>query len=692
MLSYTVPRMASSLDILTILQSLARRARTARISFAALEACAAKQPTVSPGSDTSRGPTGSAPSDRGSQSLSDIVSSSLIELEQAGHVKLTLVNGAITAVTYPGYYADHVRELYEQLAQQPDRPFPGDEALSGTVPGEYVQNVEVRTSFIEWLTRAPSTDGPEILRLTFPDGILPVVVTSGMLADVLPKLAVQHVRRYLRNERNVGYIRSKLASVFREREVAMKDMLNAILVTPDQALKSIFRPTDFTFHFWTQLASTLIKEYSQKRDKLSEEHGYCQAAYLIGYYSVHLRGVQQRARERDSALRELENRLRQQPYTFTISEIHGFTDRRSVPLTRRYSLNDVNAYIARNLKPDDSDELPRMIRLRCEDGSEYYVFREFLIATVSERLFDARRTMRDHYLQQWQIALKQNERPLEMNEDQAFARSVESRLRVTDPVLFRLLDYPLLAIARRETRIPRDLAADLDTIFDRNGTGLCPLPEILNLDRERIARDARLLLPFWQAVPMISVVVGFLKRVLIGPAADTRGARRRGRTARRHTAETAVIAVGAPSAGTSGSPGTACAQPGPPGSGSDAQRNAPTASRKEELRRFKAAVRTLRSEYVGPGSTPERALDELIERWNPLLDPVAKEHLVQDINSLVRDFLRRMKVSFRLIPPTRERVDEWADRLCKNEAFGQIRREDDLRTYLKLYMLTLLGK
>ncbi|MFW6293363.1 MAG: ABC transporter transmembrane domain-containing protein [Spirochaetota bacterium] len=84
--------------------------------------------------------------------------------------------------------------------------------------------------------------------------------------------------------------------------------------------------------------------------------------------------------------------------------------------------------------------------------------------------------------------------------------------------------------------------------------------------------------------------------------------------------------------------------------------------------------------------------EELAERWNPLLDPVAQQNLVEDINSLARDFLRRMKVSFRLVPPTKERVEEWADRLCQNEAFHQIRRHQDLKEYLKLYMLIVLGK
>jgi hypothetical protein len=119
---------------------------------------------------------------------------------------------------------------------------------------------------------------------------------------------------------------------------------------------------------------------------------------------------------------------------------------------------------------------------------------------------------------------------------------------------------------------------------------------------------------------------------------------------------------------------------------------ADTASRRAQVARFKEAVRQLQGSYVAKGSTPQRTLDDLVERWNPLLDPVAKQNLVEDVNSLARDFLRRMKVSFRLIPPNRQRVKEWADRLCTNDAFSQIRRRDDLNEYLQLYMLTVLGK
>lgn len=679
--------MATSADALRILQSLVRRSRTARVSYGTLLGYAEKYLARAADEDPSLEDFADNPA--------NFLTAYLVDLEKKGQVVLSYSEDAVTTVVYPRFYVDEVEELYDRIDDQPDRPFPGDEALSTPIPPDRIHPVDVKTDFVRWLARAESMDAPVVLRLMFPDGVNSMLVSSRMLSSKLPKLSVQKLRQYLRSERNASYMRSKLSSIFRQREVAMKDMLANILTTPDQALKTVFVPTDFTFHFWTQLSSTLIKEYSQKKDKLVEEHGHCQAAYLIGYYNVHHRGVQQRARERETALRQLENRLRQSPYTFTISDIHGFTDQRGVALTRKYSLDDVNSYVADRIKPSDDRSLPQMIRVRSVDGKEYYLYREFVPHVTVEHVFAMRRELRDHFVDTWKTALQRRQRPPEMGDEQAFEKVVEAKLRESDPLLHTLLNYNLLFLARKEGNAPSDLAAEVDELFHPREPRLRPLSQILNLDRKKLATDAKLLLPFWQAVPVVSAFVTLLKRLFMGLSEEERLGRQERRRVRR---------AGRPSAAAASSPVATTVRYSPDGPaddvphteksrGGDLPAGFPSsASRRAQMARYKEAVRDLQREYVHPGSTPEKTLSELAERWNPLLDQVAKEHLVEDINSLARDFLRRMKISFRLVPPTRERVNEWADRLCRNEAFAQIRRTDDLKEYLKLYMLTILGK
>ena len=674
--------MSSSADALKILQSLVKRTRNARVSFDSLISYAEKYLARAADDDPSLEDFADNPA--------NLMTAYLVELEKDGTVSLRYDEGQIASVSYPRYYSVVLRTVYERVEENPDRPFPTEDTLPLPVPPDLIQPVDVRNDFVRWVSRAESSDTPQILRLMYPEGIHSMLVSTDQLVHALPKLAVQKLRSYLRSERNAGYMRSKLASIFRQREMAMKDMLSSILTTPDQALKTIFNPTDFTFHFWTQLSSTIIKEYAPKKDKLAEEHGYCQAAYLLGYYNVHRRGVQQRTRERETALRQLENNLRKPPYAYTISDIHAFSDPRGIPLTKKYTLDDVNTYIAGQIKPPDGQSLPRMIRVRSHDGKEYYLYRDYVLNVTVERVFSARKEMRDHYVDTWKASLQANRRLPEMTDDDAFEQSVETRLSEEYPLLHTLLNYNLLYLSRQEVNIPPDLAAELDELFHPKEPRLRPLPQILNLDRKRLLTDAKLLLPFWQAVPIISSLVAFLKRVFLGTPEEEKTERRTRRGARRSRSTpneppgTTTVTYGAQAAG----PSEAATAAG----STEPQTAASSASRRAQVARFKDAVRELQKHYVHPGSTPERTLEELAERWNPLLDPVAQQNLVEDVNSLARDFLRRMKVSFRLIPPTAERVEEWADRLCANEAFNQIRRRQDLKEYIKLYMLIVLGK
>src|SRR6056297_1241313 len=449
--------MSSSADALKIVQSLVKRTHNARLSYASLVAYAEKYLARAADEDSSLEDFADNPA--------NMMTAYLVELAKEGTVELKYVDGTISSVSYPRYYTNVVEAIYERIEEQAERPFPTEDSLAVPVPSDLITPVDVKSDFVRWIARSESSSKSDVLRLMFPDGIHSMLVTTHLLSRSVPKLAVQKIRTYLRSERNAGYMRSKLASIFRQREMAMKDMLSGILTTPDQALRTIFNPTDFTFHFWTQLSSTIIKEYAPKKDKLAEEHGYCQAAYLLGYYNVHHRGVQQRTRERETALRQLENNLRKPPYAYTITDIHGFHDPRGVPLTKKYTLDDVNSHIARQIRPGDDQSLPRMIRVRCPDGKEYYLYRDYVPNVTVEHVFAARKEMRDHYVDTWKASLQANRRLPEMSDDAAFEQSVDARLQEQDPLLHTLLNYNLLYLSRQEANVPPDLAAELDEIF-----------------------------------------------------------------------------------------------------------------------------------------------------------------------------------------------------------------------------------
>jgi hypothetical protein len=674
---YTHGHMSSSADALKIVQSLVKRTRSARVGYNALLTFADRY--LAQAADNDPGLEDFAESPR------NMMTAYLMELEKDGKVELGYSDGQIASVYYPEYYHAVLRAAYERLNAQPDRPFPNEESLPVTIPADLIQPVDVRSDFVRWLGHAEQSEKNTILRLLFPDGLHTMVCELRSLSGPLAKFCVHKIRQYLRVERNAGYMRSKLASIFKQRENAMKDMLSSILSTTDQALKTVFSPTDFTFHFWTQLSSSIIKEYSQKKEKTIDEHGFCQASYLLGYFNVYHRGVQQRTLERETALRQLENSLRRAPYIFSINEIQQFTDPRGVPLTKKYGLEDVNRYIEDRIRPENEATLPQMIRVKAIDGREYYLYRDYVSHVLFEHLFSARREFREHYIRLWSDALKKSTKPPEMNDDRMFDADVEAKLKEEDPLLYSLLNYNLLYLTRHETSIPADIASDIDELVDEKLARVKPLVEVLNLDRRTLNHDARLLLPFWIAVPVLSGIVGFFRRLFLGPTQEEREQRTRKATTRAagHRATTATLGPARRREDESGPRTEVESSVGSNGGG---------ASRKAQVAKFKDAARELQRAYTPDGSTAERTLATLIERWNPLLDMTAKDNLVEDVNSLARDYLRRRKVSYRLIPPTRANVEQWAEDISRAEALHQIRRHEDLKEYLKLYMLTLLSK
>jgi len=79
-------------------------------------------------------------------------------------------------------------------------------------------------------------------------------------------------------------------------------------------------------------------------------------------------------------------------------------------------------------------------------------------------------------------------------------------------------------------------------------------------------------------------------------------------------------------------------------------------------------------------------------KWNPLYDSQARTELVEDVNSMIRDFMRGLRRGMRLKPPDAERIRLLAEQLSQNRAFDRIKRKDLFRQYIEIYMIKLLSE
>lgn len=590
-------------------------------------------------------------------------------LSESGVVEIALGDGEIQSLLVADYFVDIVEQQFDRLRDRPELLFPDEASLPAGIPAESLVPVEVQTDFVNWMT-GKAEGPPRVLRLDFPAGVRSILVPTTRLERELPTQCVHKLRNYLRSERNTAYINQKLQPACRGRELALKDFLTEILTRPDSVIEGIFDPSEFSFLVWTQLCQVVIKDYAEKTEKLNEEHSYCQAAYLLGYYNVFYKGRTQRTKEAEAARKNVDRRLRKSPYTYTISQIQAFTDNKGVPLTKRVSAQTIRDHIDEKLQPS-GDGLAELVRFRAADNTDYFICRDYIVETALRRIYDLSGDLREHYVGLFSDLMKRYEEPDYLKDETAFRENVREEVAKRDPILAGLWRFDLLFLAASEGA-PGKLPEEVGRVFHPREKRLQDLEVVLGLDQKELVRDAKLLLPFWLVVPGIKGLVRFFRRLFAGRQKDVPGTKTR-------------TASAAPT-------GTARILSAPPESAASPAAGGRTAAGAAAgAARLKKAVKELEAEFVPEGQSLDGSLRELAERWNPLLDPTAKANLVEDINSLCRDFLRKMKAGFRVKPPTADRIRAMAEKLSENQVFRQIRRRDSLRRYLELYMLKLLG-
>jgi hypothetical protein len=111
---------------------------------------------------------------------------------------------------------------------------------------------------------------------------------------------------------------------------------------------------------------------------------------------------------------------------------------------------------------------------------------------------------------------------------------------------------------------------------------------------------------------------------------------------------------------------------------------------KEHLAQYRKSVQSLALQYVPDGKSLDGLLKELAEKWNPLYDPQQRKNLIEDINALVRDFIRPLKRSFLLKPPDSKRIHNLAEQLSGSKNLTKITKRDALIRYLELYVIRCL--
>jgi hypothetical protein len=233
-----------------------------------------------------------------------------------------------------------------------------------------------------------------------------------------------------------------------------------------------------------------------------------------------------------------------------------------------------------------------------------------------------------------------------MKEQKAFDKKLEEKVRDLDPVLYALLNSNFLSLIHYETRNSQEPISEKINLF-ANGK-LLPYSEILMLSRHEILTDAKIMLPFWYTVPILSWILSlFFKK----PGKSEKKQNTKNQPAQEET-----------------------------------KKKKQTSSKAE----MKKAIEQVEKELIPEGSSLEEELSNSIFQWNKQITKQSREQLTEDVNCLIRDYIRSTIRTLRSASFNIQRIQNLADTLVKTPSLEKIKETNHLNRYVQLYILKLV--
>lgn len=587
-------------------------------------------------------------------------------------------DGKLSSLHFPGYFKSLVEQYYVAMKEEPDRLLPDEERLKLEIPGDLKMVLDVKNDFLTFLNSMTLDNDNKIIKITFPEDLKALVITLPILREMLLQLCVKKMSLFFNKQKNLNYYRNRLYSVFGNKNITVQDLITGIIQNQSRIYDTVRSPNDFQFRFWTTLSNLIIKEYKEKANKLEEEHEICQVCYLLGFYCVYFRKMEQKEKEAAGSLKEVERLFKKEPFLYTLSDIYGCKDSKGLPVLKNVSRERIDSFISDKSSKKEKDTLPELIKLRTPDKKEYYIKKETLLPIFSTRRQGMIKKLHSALLQRWVGVLKEHSTLKEMKDERAFIQSIDNTVKEEDPILYSMLNFNLLFLLKDEVNTSYSVDQDLEQILDLKKQDLVSIPQLFQLNREKLYIEARSHLPFMETLPVIGGIVVFLKR-LFG------GGKKKGKKGKASSSEKNGTAPALGGNVIMGGPETISGMGG---------KGSPTAKvlAKKNRAEYTKRVTELKEHFIGKSTPVDQRLQELIEKWNHLIDPTAREHLVEDVNSAVRAFLRKNNWGSSNRAPRVEEIQKMAMRLAEDRVFTQIKRKDPFWRYLEVYIVKVLSE
>ena len=578
--------------------------------------------------------------------------SSTINAELQGlsekHLVAVGINNNKKIIVALNYFISRYTAQYNEILKNDGTPYPLVTELPKQFPLMAIER-KAASTYIPSLIEKDTSKTNQLYFLEFSQEIPALVLPSCVSMQVLIETAQQKIRRILKKEEYHDYFLKKLRSTNSNKEVPIRGFYSKFVDANENNFSQLVDGDDY--YFWNQLLYFIKQDYAKIQDRTYDDINILQAVTIAEIHSSYLKAKFQDNKKKQDALNELEAQLGNSPYFFSMNQILKFKDKSGQDLYGIYNEEDLKKTLQRLTTEGESNELPPLLVFKVASGTRYFIYKKNVLNVVVRLCNEAHESIEKLLLDKWYNVLLAHDKLPEMTNTPQFENTLQKLVEQTSPVLYALLSsnfMTLLAYDGNDGELTHGFR-----IFV-NGKVL-PYHDLLMLKNSKILANAKALLPFYYTMPVIS---WFFALFMAGKKNREREAKQAANTVN------------------------------PLDSLEEEENPKRKKSRAEVL---SAKAKDISLDLIPEGSTIDRELNYLEKQWNKRISKDAYNQLTEDVNSLIRDYTRKVLRTLSDSTFTKERINNLAETLVAAPNMQRIGNSKALTEYVSLYMLRLIS-
>lgn len=563
-------------------------------------------------------------------------------LEAEGKVELIDDKKKGRLLFIPFYFVDKIIRQYDNIRERPELPFPLLNELPQNFSKRFLRYIKINTDFTD--LQPEEGNGSFLYQLIFPDDTPPLIFPSSFSTDQMLDLAIAKLRFFFQKDELRDFIQKKLITANPGKEYTIRKFMLTIQAHSSEAMYTLKKSGD-VYLYWSYLCTVIKQEFAKKTEKMSDEITMLQSVFIIEYLNNYYRNATQQSLQRETALKNLELFFNKAPYYFNKAAIINFKDSRGVPLLGQYSQQDLEQYMQEKTTADSETSLATLLSFRASNGERYYVMLEKAVPLIISLVNDNRKKIRDICLKKWYYQLIRFEQTEAMHTDSAFNLLLKTLCAEYVPLLHALLTAPFIPLLATNKHITGHQAAEIRRIFSNER--LLSYTELFMLNRQELLTDAKILLPFWYTIPIISSIIAFFLRP---------------RSKRKSANDDEKLQT--------------------------VQEN----NRQQTVRKLspREIAGELLVEFIPENKNLEDCIIEQLDLWNTTIDPDMRKQNTDDVNAFIRDQVKAAHKAQSFAKLTADRVHTLAEAIISSSGLIKVKNRNALRLYTEYYILWLV--